>query len=53
MAGLAASLPPDDLKRVGFRLYEKFRPGVPKGAEAWGAKGVLQLEHIRGAAARR
>lgn len=53
MAALAASLPPDELNRVGFRLYEKFRPEVPKGAEGWGAKGMLDLEKIRSAAPRR
>lgn len=47
MAALAASLPPEELSRVGFRLYEKFRPEVPKGAKGWGAKGVLYLERIR------
>lgn len=29
----AASLPPDELNRVGFRLYERLRPDVPTGAE--------------------
>ena len=53
MAALAASLPPDELNRVAFRLYEKFRPDVPKGAEGWGAKGVLQIDRIRAAAVTR
>jgi hypothetical protein len=47
MAALAASLPPDELNRVGFRLSEIFRPEVPKGAEGWGAKGRLHIERIR------
>jgi hypothetical protein len=51
MAALAASLPLDELNRVGFRLYEKSRPDVPRGAEGWGAKGILQLEKIRPARA--
>jgi hypothetical protein len=51
MEGLAASLPPEELNRVGFRLYERFRPEVPEGAQGWGAKGELRLERIRGAAA--
>jgi hypothetical protein len=51
MAALAASLPPDELNRVGFRIYEKFRPDVPRGAEGWGAKGVLHIERIRTASA--
>jgi hypothetical protein len=46
METLAASLPPDELNRVGFRLYEQFRPDVPQGAEGWGAKGELRLERI-------
>ena len=48
--GLAASLPPEELNRVGFRLYERFRPEVPEGAQGWGAKGELRLERIREAA---
>ena len=51
MEGLAAALPPEELNRVGFRLYERFRPEVPEGAQGWGAKGELRLEWIRGAAA--
>ncbi|MGG5818745.1 hypothetical protein [Falsiroseomonas sp. HW251] len=39
---LKASLPPDQLNRVGFRLYEAFRPEVPEGA-----KGELHLDRIR------
>jgi hypothetical protein len=46
MQGLAASLPPEELNRVGFRLYEQFRPDVPEGAQGWGAKGELRLERI-------
>jgi hypothetical protein len=49
MVALAATLPPDELNRLGFRLYEKFRPDVPKGAEGWGAKGILHLDRIRSA----
>jgi hypothetical protein len=50
MAALAALFPPEELNPGGFRLYEKFRPEVPKGAEGWGAKGVLHLHRIREAA---
>ncbi len=50
METLAASLPPAELTRVGFRLYERFRPDVPDGAGGWGAKGELRIERIRGAA---
>jgi hypothetical protein len=53
MEALAASFPPEELNRVGFRLYEKFRPEVPRGAEGWGAKGVLHLDRIRSAGSMR
>jgi hypothetical protein len=50
MDALAASLPPEELNRVGFRLYERFRPDVPEGAQGWGVKGELRIERIVGAA---
>jgi hypothetical protein len=50
MEGLAATLPPEELNRVGFRLYEHFRPDVPQGAQGWGAKGLLHIDRIRSAA---
>ncbi|RKK05418.1 hypothetical protein EBE87_19420 [Pseudoroseomonas wenyumeiae] len=50
MEDLARSMPPEELNRIGFRLYETFRPEVPPGARGWGAKGVLDLERIRTAA---
>jgi hypothetical protein len=50
METLAASLPPEELNRVGFRLYEQFRPEVPEGAQGWGAKGELRVERIVAAA---
>ena len=50
MEDLAASLPPDELDRVGFRLYERFRPEVPEGAEGWGTKALLDVERIKRAA---
>lgn len=49
MEWLAASLPPDELNRTGFRLYEHFRPEVPAGVKGWGAKGVLDLQRIKDA----
>jgi hypothetical protein len=33
MDALAVSLPLEELNRVGFRLYERFRPDVPEGAQ--------------------
>jgi hypothetical protein len=47
MEKLASSLPPEELNRVGFRLYERFRPEVPDGVEGWGAKAVLDIARIR------
>ena len=46
MEALAASLPPEELNRIGFRLYERFRPEVPGGAQGWGAKEELRVERI-------
>ena len=50
MEALASSLPPDELNRTGFRLFEGFRPEVPEGVEGWGAKAVLDIERIGRAA---
>ena len=36
MAELAAAQEPGDLNRRGFRLYEQFRPEVPRGESGWG-----------------
>lgn len=49
MERLAASLDPEELNRVGFQLYERFRPDVPAGAKGWGAKGALDLKRIEDA----
>ena len=38
--------------RVGFRLYEHFRPEVPPDVRGCGAKGVLEIEKIRTAGER-
>ena len=51
METLADSLPPEELNRTGFRLYEAFRPEVAPGTKGWGAKGVLDLGRIRDAGA--
>jgi hypothetical protein len=50
MEELAGLLPPDESERVGFRLYERFRPEVPEGVEGWGAKAELRIERVRRAA---
>jgi hypothetical protein len=52
MEALAALLPADELNRVGFPLYERFRPEMPDDARGWGAKGILALARVRGAAER-
>lgn len=49
MEALAARYAPEELNRVGFRLYEHFRPEVPSDVRGWGAKGSLHLERIRSA----
>lgn len=46
MESLASSLPPEELNRVGFKLYERFRPEVPEGVKGWGARGELNLGRI-------
>ncbi|MBL6081313.1 hypothetical protein JMJ56_25280 [Belnapia sp. T18] len=50
MEVLADGLAPDELNRIGFRLYEAFRPEVPEDVSGWGAKGRLELSRIRAAA---
>ncbi|MFL5286627.1 MAG: hypothetical protein ACJ8AW_38050 [Rhodopila sp.] len=46
MEALAARFEPAELNRIGFRLYEGFRPDVPPGSEGWGAKAVLDIGKI-------
>lgn len=46
MKALADMLPPEELNRIGLRLYERFQPDVPGGAPEWGVKGELRLERI-------
>jgi hypothetical protein len=50
MEALAARYEPEELNRIGFRLYERFRPEVPDDVRGWGAKGELHLGRILGAA---
>jgi hypothetical protein len=47
MEELAARYDPQELNRIGFRLYERFRPEVPTDVRGWGAKGTLDLRKIR------
>jgi hypothetical protein len=46
MEALAASLPPEELNRVGFRHYERFRPDVLEG----GSPGVGSEGGVAGGA---
>ena len=46
MEMLAARYEPAELNRIGFKLYEKFRPDVPPGNAGWAAKAVLEVEKI-------
>ena len=46
MESLAARYEPQELNRVGFRLYEHFRPEVPSDVRGWGAKGLLEVGKI-------
>jgi hypothetical protein len=47
MEALAASMPPEELARQAFGLYEEFRPAVKSGAAGWGQEGKLDLAQIR------
>ena len=51
MEQLAARVDPAELQRRGFRLYERFRPDVPRGESGWGAIGELDLAKVRGPSA--
>ena len=46
MKTLADRYEPAELNRIGFKLYERFRPEVPAGNEGWAAKAVLQTDKI-------
>ena len=46
MEALASRYDPMELNRIGFRLYETFRPEIPPGNEGWGAKAVLDVGKI-------
>lgn len=50
MEALAGGIEPQELNRIGFRLYEHFRPEVPRDVKGWGAKGDLDLARIKSAA---
>jgi len=46
MEKVARSLPPHELARRAYRLYEEFRPEIPAGVSGWGAVGELDLDRI-------
>ena len=47
MRDLAKSFRPEQLRTNAFNLYEKFRPAVQEGVGGWGAKGTLDIDHVR------
>jgi hypothetical protein len=47
MVLLARAHGPQKLASIAYHLYEEFRPAVPSGTKGWGAKGRLDLDHIR------
>lgn len=47
MEELARQYEPEELNRIGFRLYEGFRPTVPTDVRGWGAKGEFDLAKVR------
>lgn len=44
MQSLANSFESQALAKDAYRLYEQFRPEVPKGKRGWGAAGELDLD---------
>jgi len=47
MRDLAKVFRREQLSQNAFSLYEKFRPEIPEGVTGWGAKGNLDIDHIR------
>ncbi|MBI4788436.1 MAG: hypothetical protein HY782_15500 [Chloroflexi bacterium] len=47
MRELARAFKPSELAARAYALYEDFRPEIPEGTRGWGAKGILNLDHIR------
>jgi hypothetical protein len=46
METLAGSLPPEELAKRAFGLYEEFQPPVTAGTAGWGAEGELNLDRM-------
>jgi hypothetical protein len=47
MQALAQAFEPAELAGKAYSLYQQFRPAIPAGKRGWGAKGELNLDHIR------
>ncbi len=47
LEALAQAYEPQELERQAYKLYERFRPGIPEGRQGWGAEGELSLEKVR------
>jgi hypothetical protein len=47
MRDLAQAFRPQEFSQNAFSLYGKFRPAIPEGVTAWGAKGTLDTGRIR------
>lgn len=47
MHDLVKGFSPVQLSANAFHLYEQFRPAIPEGVRAWGAKGELDTGRIR------
>lgn len=47
LEALAKAYPPQELERLAYGLYERFRPNVAEGVHGWGAIAELDLERIR------
>lgn len=48
MERLAGSLPPDELARLAYHLYERFCPALPSDDESCGPGGTLDIKAIDG-----
>jgi hypothetical protein len=51
MTALAESYDRSALASEAYRLYEEFRPSIPKGKRGWGAAGELEIDLIKRLAA--
>ena len=47
MEFLVKTFKPEELNKIAFSLYERFRPEIPAGVSGWGVKGKLDLNLIR------